>query len=72
VLVLLAVAFVGFVAHANRMLYGKPPAGVPSGEDTPWRLVPLALCMTALLVLGLTVPPPAASLLARIAEIVSP
>jgi hydrogenase-4 component F len=72
VLLLLAVAFVGFVAHANRMLYGRPPAGVSVGEEAPWRLVPLALCMAALLVLGFTVPPPMASLLAQIAEIVGP
>jgi hydrogenase-4 component F len=72
VLGLLAVAFVGFVAHANRMLYGRPPAGVSLGEEAPWRLVPLALCMAALLVLGFTVPPPMAGLLAQIAEIVGP
>jgi hypothetical protein len=66
------VAFVGFVAHANRMLYGRPPAGVSLGEEAPWRLVPLALCMAALLVLGFTVPPPMAGLLAQIAEIVGP
>jgi hydrogenase-4 component F len=72
VLLLLAVAFVGFVANANRMLYGRPPAGVPAGERPSWRLVPLALCVAALLVLGFTVPAPVASLLAQIAEIAGP
>jgi hydrogenase-4 component F len=72
VLVLLAVGFVGFVAHANRMLYGRPPAGMSASEEAPWRLIPLALCMAALLVLGFTVPTPVASLLAQIAEIVEP
>ena len=72
VLVLLTVAFVGVVAHVNRMLYGRPPAGVRAGEAEPWRLVPLALCMAGLLVLGLGTPPPLAKLLAQIAEIVGP
>ena len=72
VLALLAVAFVGVVAHANRMLYGRPPAGVSSGEEAPWQLFPLTLCLAALLVLGFIVPPPLASLLGQIAEIVGP
>jgi hydrogenase-4 component F len=72
VLVLLAVAGIGFVAHLNRMLYGAPPAGVASGEETRWRLVPLALCIAALVVLGLVVPPPVVSLLTQIADIVGP
>jgi hydrogenase-4 component F len=70
VLVLLTVAFVGFVAQVNRMLYGPPPAGAAIGEDAPWRLLPLGLCIATLVVLGLTLPTPVAGLLARIAEIV--
>jgi hypothetical protein len=54
------------------MLYGRPPASVPVGESTRWRLAPLALGVAALAVLGLAVPPPLASLLAQIAEIVGP
>ena len=72
VLLLLTVAFVGLIAQVNRMLYGPLPAGAVAGEDAPWRLVPLGLCIAALVVLGLTLPPPVASLLARIAEIVGP
>jgi hydrogenase-4 component F len=72
VLGLLAVGFVGFVANANRMLYGPPPSGMSASEEAPWRLVPLALCMVALVILGFVVPPPVASLLADIAEIVGP
>jgi hydrogenase-4 component F len=72
VLVLLTVAFVGIVRNANRMLYGRPPAAVPVGESTRWRLAPLALGVAALAVLGLAVPPPLASLLVQIAEIVGP
>ena len=72
VLALLTVACVGFVAHANRMLYGTPPAGVVRGKEDRWRLVPLALCMAALVTLGLFVPAPVASPLAQIVEIVGP
>jgi len=72
VLLLLAVAFVGFVAHVNRMLYGPAPSGVVSGERSSWGLVPLGLCLGALLTLGLVVPGPLMSLLTRIAEIVGP
>jgi hydrogenase-4 component F len=72
VLLLLAVAFVGFVAQVNRMLYGPSPPGVATGESPAWGLVPLAMCLGALGILGLVVPPPLASLLAHIAEIVGP
>jgi hydrogenase-4 component F len=72
VLLLLTVAFVGLIAQVNRMLYGPLPAGAVAGENAPWRLVPLGLCIAALVVLGLTLPPPVASLLARIAEIMGP
>src|SRR5262245_13049880 len=72
VLALLAVAGVALVAHTNRMLYGPAPAGVVVGESGPWRLAPLALCIGALVLLGLAVPTPVATLLTRIAEIVGP
>jgi hydrogenase-4 component F len=72
VLALLAVACVGFVAHANRMLYGTPPPGVTLGEAGHWRLVPLGLCLGALAGLGLIVPAPVATLLSAIAAIVGP
>jgi hydrogenase-4 component F len=72
VLALLAVAGVGFIAHMNRMLYGTLPAGVVRGEERPWRLAPLALCIAALVVLGLVVPLPIVRLLTQIAEIVGP
>jgi hypothetical protein len=45
---------------------------VPVGEEAPWHLVPLTLCLGALLVLGLIMPPPLAGLLAQIVEIVGP
>jgi hydrogenase-4 component F len=69
VLALLMVAFVSMIGHLNRMLYGAPPAGVAVGEGSAWPLVPLGLCMAALVVLGLTLPAPLRALLTRIVEI---
>jgi hydrogenase-4 component F len=71
VLVLLTVAGVGFVAGANRMLYGAAPPGIASGERD-WALAPLALCLGTLVILGLIVPPPVTTLLTQIAAIVGP
>jgi hypothetical protein len=70
VLALLAVAFVSMIGHLNRMLYGAPADGVIVGEGNAWPLVPLGLCVVALVVLGLTLPAPLQALLARIAETV--
>jgi hydrogenase-4 component F len=69
VLALLAVAFVSMIGHLNRMLYGAPTPGVPVGEANRW---PLGVCVTALLVLGITLPPPLQTLLRQIVEIVGP
>lgn len=71
VLVLLAVAFVAFIKHLNRMLYGAPPEGVPVGEKSGWSLIPLALNLVVLVTLGLTLPAPLESLLNQIVRIVS-
>ena len=72
VLVLLTVAFVGVIAHLNRMLYGVPSSEVPRGEPSRWPLVPLTLCLAALVVLGLAIPPPLERLIADIVESVGP
>jgi hydrogenase-4 component F len=72
VLVLLAIGFVAVITQLNRMLYGPVPAGLEVGERSRWVLVPLGGCAVALVVLGLTIPPPLDALLARIAEIVAP
>jgi hydrogenase-4 component F len=69
VLALLTVAFISMIGHLNRMLYGAPAAGVTAGEGNAWPLVPLGLCMVALVVLGLTLPAPLQVLLAQIVEI---
>jgi hydrogenase-4 component F len=69
VLALLAVAFVSMIGHLNRMLYGAPAAGTAVGEGSAWPLVPLGMCMAALVVLGLTLPAPLKTLLQRVVEI---
>ncbi|MEX2147426.1 MAG: hydrogenase 4 subunit F [Candidatus Rokuibacteriota bacterium] len=69
VLALLAVAFVSMIGHLNRMLYGAPPADTPVGEGGAWPLVPLGLCMAALVVLGVTLPAPLETLLEQIVHI---
>lgn len=69
VLALLAVAFVSIIGHLNRMLYGAPAAGTAVGEGNAWPLVPLGMCMVALVILGLTFPAPLETLLDRIVEI---
>jgi len=71
VLGLLVVAFVALISQLNRMLYGPPPDGVRVGESRRLGLVPLGLCLAALLMLGLTVPRPVQALLEGIAEITS-
>src|SRR5262247_1267716 len=70
VLALMTVAFVSMIGHLNRMLYGAPAAGVSVGEGSHWPLVPLAACIAALLVLGVALPTPLATLLRQIVEIV--
>jgi hydrogenase-4 component F len=69
VLALLAVAFVSMIGHLNRMLYGAPAPDTAVGEGSAWPLVPLGVCVTALVVLGLTLPAPLEALLEQIVGI---
>jgi hydrogenase-4 component F len=62
----MALAGVGFVALAARipaMLYGRPPAGIGPADDRPALLAPVFLGLAALVVLGLALPGPVASLI---------
>ncbi len=70
VLALLAVAFVAVVAQLNRMLYGAARTDLPAGETERWALVPLAVCVLVLLVLGLVLPDPLEILLQDIVTMV--
>jgi hydrogenase-4 component F len=69
VLALLTVAFISMIGHLNRMLYGPPTEGVTVGERYSWALVPLGLCVAALVVLGITLPGPVQILLTKVVEI---
>lgn len=71
-LVLLAIVFVSFINHLNQMLYGAPPESVTSGERFNWRLALLLPCVVVLIVLGLTLPSPLATLLQQSVAIVAP
>jgi hydrogenase-4 component F len=70
VILLLLLIFISFLGHMNRMLYGVPPAGILRGESQEPTLVPLALNVAALVVLGLMIPSPVANLLHQVVEIV--
>jgi len=71
-LALLIVAFVSFINRLNQMLYGTMPEGLKTGElDSPAWLIPLTVPLSALVILGLTLPPPLVTLLNQIMEIVS-
>jgi hydrogenase-4 component F len=70
-LVLLVVAFISFINHLNAMLYGAVPEGINLGEidGRAWTL-PLAVPLAVLLILGLTLSAPLATLLDQIIVIV--
>jgi hydrogenase-4 component F len=69
-LVLLTVAFVALVGHLHRMLYGSPAPLAETGERQRLGLVPLGGALAILVVLGLTLPAPVETLLARTVEII--
>jgi hydrogenase-4 component F len=70
-LLLLLIAFVSFITHLNRMLYGEAPAEVVVGETAGWRVAPMLLGLLVLVVLGVTLPAPLETLLNQIVRIVS-
>jgi hydrogenase-4 component F len=70
-LALLAVVFVSFIGHLNKMLYGAPNEGVAVGEVSGWQIAPLFLGMAVLVTLGLFQPAPLTTLLNQIGTIVT-
>jgi hydrogenase-4 component F len=74
-LVLLAIVFVSFLNHLNKMLYGAPLEEEINAERPPerlsWRIALLFISVTVLVTLGLTLPAPLAALLNQSAEIIS-
>lgn len=71
-LLLLAIVFVSFINHLNHMLYGETPTEVTSGERFNWRLALLLPGVIVLVVLGLTLPTPLATLLNQSVAIIVP
>jgi hydrogenase-4 component F len=71
--ILVTVAFLGLTLSANRMLLSRPGSGEPAelgepltrGEPSVWMVVPVAVGLIALLVLGLHPPGELTGLLAR-------
>jgi hydrogenase-4 component F len=63
VLVLLLTAFVSLLNHANRMLYGEPPANVRTGERGSWTTAVLVVPLLILILLGLVLPGPLSTLI---------
>jgi hydrogenase-4 component F len=71
VLALLVLVFVSLIRHLNRMLYGTPSRLADGTEENRRALVPVALCLVAVVVLGVVLPAPVSRLLALGAEIVA-
>jgi hydrogenase-4 component F len=67
-LLLVGIGFVALASHLLRMLFGEAPPSVAAGESDRWALVPVIACVAALVALGLYLPGPVASLIARIVE----
>lgn len=71
-LLLMSIVFVSFIVHLNRMLYGASPEEVVAGKaDRLWNVAPLYIPIGVLVVLGLTLPAPLATLLQQSVEIIA-
>jgi hydrogenase-4 component F len=71
-LALLVAVFAGVLRAVNRMLLGPPPESVAAGERVAWPLLPVAVNLALLVILGLAFPAPLGEALGRIARVVSP
>jgi len=71
ILALLAVAFVVLLRVLNKMLYGNPPADISAEEPDRTQGALLFLSVTGLVVLGITLPAPLATLLNQCVVIIA-
>jgi hydrogenase-4 component F len=69
---LVGVAFVAVLGQLHRMLHGRPGRPVTHGERAGWTLLPLAVALGAVVVLGLVLPDPVARLLAQATAVLAP
>jgi hydrogenase-4 component F len=74
ILMLLTLAiFVFFLGYVNRLLYGEPPAELPSARGPrAVELLPMAVNLAVLLAAGIVVPAPLLSLLRLAAGVIHP
>jgi hydrogenase-4 component F len=69
-LALLVAVFAGMLRAVNRMLHGRRPDQVALGESRPWPLVPVAVNLALLLLIGVTFPAGLTDALGRVARAV--
>jgi hydrogenase-4 component F len=55
---ILATIFGGFIYYTSKMVLGEPSAAAKGGDAGKWSLVLIGLLLLALLVLGVSIPPP--------------
>ncbi len=72
ILLFIVAAFAGFVHHLNQMAFGTPKDHLPSGEENPSGLLPLAILLVLVLLLGVYIPGPLHELLQQAAKVVRP
>jgi hydrogenase-4 component F len=72
ILALLLIAFVSLLTHLNRMLYGDVPEQVQEGEHPGWSAIALVAPAAILVVLGVTLPMPFATLIQQSVAALTP
>lgn len=72
VLLLLLITFAALISHMNQMLYGPAAPGANPPRDSIWPLVPLAISLLVLLLLGLALPAPLSGLITQSVEVLAP
>jgi hydrogenase-4 component F len=70
-LVLLAVAFIAFIVHLNRMLYGTPTVERVASDAPHWRIAVYLTVFAVLVILCVWLPDASASLIRRAVEIIA-
>lgn len=70
-LVLLAVAFIAFIIHMNRMLYGNPPDETVTSDTPVWRIAAYLVVFAILVILCVHIPEDAAILIRKTVEIIA-
>jgi len=71
-LLLLLISFAAIISHLNQMVYGPVTLGLSIPRDTGWHLIPLALSLVALIILGLSPPALLTTLITQSVEVLTP